>query len=123
MAKVVVVLSGRPKRHYYELIMDLSRRTRGLVRVTWEGVGKVDYYLDQRGEEVDEEFFDEAFRRALMGKEDVVFLVGPPEGFRELPGRAISLGPLTMQHDLAALVLVEQLYRAYCRLKGIPYEK
>ena len=123
MAKVVVVLSGRPRRHYLELILDLSSRTRGLVRVTWGGAGKADFYLDPEGMEIESTFFDEVLRRALMGREDIVFAVGPPEGFGERPKNAISLGKLTMQHDLAALVLVEQLYRAYCRMKGIPYEK
>ena len=123
MARIIVALSGRPKRHYLELILDLSRRTRGLVRVTWEGVPKVDFYLDPKGRMVDQGFFDKVFERAAVEGEDVVFQVGPPEGFGEPPRGAISLGPLTMQHDLAALVLVEQLYRAYCRSKGIPYEK
>ena len=52
-------------------------------------------------------------------------MVGPADGFGDSgKGRkAISLGPLTMQHELAAVVLLEQLYRATTILGGGPYHR
>ena len=61
------------------------------------------------------------------GQRDLVFLCGAAEGFPEaLAGRAslsISLSPLTFSHELARVMLVEQIYRAFALLAGHPYPK
>ena len=61
------------------------------------------------------------------GPRDLVFLCGAAEGFPEaLAGRAslsISLSPLTFSHELARVMLVEQIYRAFALLAGHPYPK
>lgn len=61
------------------------------------------------------------------GARELVFLCGGAEGFpRELRTRAtqkISLSPLTFSHELARIMLVEQLYRAFAILSGHPYPK
>lgn len=54
-------------------------------------------------------------------------LVGGPDGFaageleRLKPALRWSFGPLTLPHELAAVVAAEQLYRARTILKGAPY--
>jgi 23S rRNA (pseudouridine1915-N3)-methyltransferase len=55
----------------------------------------------------------------------MVFAVGPADGWSDA-SRAkaqllLSLGPMTMAHSLARLVMAEQLYRAYTILTGHPY--
>jgi 23S rRNA (pseudouridine1915-N3)-methyltransferase len=61
------------------------------------------------------------------GVRDIVFLCGAAEGFpAAIAGRAtkrISLSPLTFSHELARVMLVEQLYRAFAFLAGHPYPK
>ncbi|HVB32907.1 MAG TPA: 23S rRNA (pseudouridine(1915)-N(3))-methyltransferase RlmH [Patescibacteria group bacterium] len=61
------------------------------------------------------------------GTREVAFLCGDAEGFpaswRERARERLSLGPLTLSHELARVVLVEQLYRAFALLGGHPYPK
>jgi 23S rRNA (pseudouridine1915-N3)-methyltransferase len=55
----------------------------------------------------------------------LVFAVGPADGFseaaRETAQHTISLGRMTLAHELARVVLLEQVYRAFTILKGHPY--
>jgi 23S rRNA (pseudouridine1915-N3)-methyltransferase len=61
------------------------------------------------------------------GQRELVFLCGAAEGFPErLARRAtlrISLSPLTFSHELARVMLTEQIYRAFALLAGHPYPK
>ncbi len=84
--------------------------------------------LDAAGKE----FTSESFARWLADRRDhgtreLVFLCGGAEGFPEALRRAattkLSLSPLTLSHELARVVLAEQLYRAFAILSGHPYPK
>ncbi len=63
----------------------------------------------------------------LEAARPVAFLIGGPHGLD--PGLAgeceerLSLGPLTLPHQLARVVLAEQLYRALCVRAGHPYPR
>jgi len=61
------------------------------------------------------------------GVREIVFLCGAAEGFPdELRRRAtskLSLSSLTFSHELARVMLAEQLYRAFAALAGHPYPK
>jgi 23S rRNA (pseudouridine1915-N3)-methyltransferase len=55
----------------------------------------------------------------------VVFAIGPANGWsppsRQRATQLLSLGPMTLPHELARVVLAEQLYRALTILVGHPY--
>jgi 23S rRNA (pseudouridine1915-N3)-methyltransferase len=55
----------------------------------------------------------------------LVFAIGGADGFsaetKSAASGVISLGKITMPHDLARVVLLEQIYRAFTILKGHPY--
>ena len=55
----------------------------------------------------------------------LVFAVGLPDGFRETARQqadfTLSLGKMTIAHELARVLLLEQLYRGFTILKGHPY--
>ncbi len=74
-----------------------------------------------------EEFAKWLGERRERGTRELVFLCGDAEGFPpELRRRAemkFSLTPLTLSHELARVVLAEQLYRAFAILSGSPYPK
>ncbi len=57
----------------------------------------------------------------------LVFAVGPADGFSEAARKSamlvLSLGRMTLAHELARVVLLEQLYRAFTILKGHPYHR
>lgn len=57
----------------------------------------------------------------------VVFVLGGPLGldptFRKTADATLSLSPMTLPHELARVVLAEQIYRAVTILRGVPYHK
>jgi 23S rRNA (pseudouridine1915-N3)-methyltransferase len=61
------------------------------------------------------------------GAREIVFLCGGAEGFpeelRRLATQKFSLSFLTFSHELARVMLAEQLYRAFAILAGHPYPK
>jgi 23S rRNA (pseudouridine1915-N3)-methyltransferase len=61
------------------------------------------------------------------GKREVAFVIGGHNGVsQEVKGRANfrwSLSRLTLTHEMARVVLTEQLYRAYTIIHGLPYQK
>lgn len=64
---------------------------------------------------------------AVEGTGRVVFAVGGAGGLapavREAADRVVSLGPQTLAHELAQVVLAEQIYRAWTIVRGEPYHK
>ena len=84
--------------------------------------------LDTLGEPRSSKGFAQWLHQQLTyGRAPILFLIGGADGLSEpLRTRAketLSLGPLTLPHRLARVVLVEQLYRAMAILKGEPYHK
>src|SRR5277367_6144447 len=82
--------------------------------------------LDSRGKQ----FSSEEFAEFLRNHQDrnpvpLLFAVGPANGFsaeiRQEAKLLLSLGKMTVAHELARVVLLEQLYRAFTILKGHPY--
>jgi 23S rRNA (pseudouridine1915-N3)-methyltransferase len=63
--------------------------------------------------------------RTLDAGRPVAFLIGGAAGLdpslRDECDEWLSLGPLTLPHQLARVVLAEQVYRALCILRGHPY--
>ncbi len=61
------------------------------------------------------------------GTKEVTFIIGGPSGVSaELAKRANkrwSLSRLTLTHEMSRVVLLEQLYRAYTIINGLPYQK
>ncbi len=82
--------------------------------------------LDSRGKE----FTSERFALWLgtqrdQGQQTIIFAVGPANGWsddaRKQANLLLSLGPMTLPHELARVVLSEQVYRAFTILSGHPY--
>ena len=143
MGRIVVHLHGVAKNTSHRAsISDYSARLRG------EGVRVIEHsdktsaqnyleevfrgaknqsvmLLQESGEMHDSESFASAVGRWRLSREETHLVIGPSDGFgdAETDLKTISLGPLTMQHELAAVVLLEQLYRATTILGGGPYHR
>ena len=82
--------------------------------------------LDERGRNMNSREFAAFLQRAVTGgQQRLIFFCGGPFGYdpslREAADHLISLSPLTFPHEIARLLLFEQLYRAMTIIKNEPY--
>lgn len=82
--------------------------------------------LDGRGRQLSSEEFA-MWLGEYQGRNSLplLFVIGPADGFSDAARQAatlvLSLGKMTLAHELARVVLLEQLYRAFTILNGHPY--
>lgn len=83
--------------------------------------------LEDKGEEMTSEGFAQFIeQRKNQGDSRLVFLIGPPEGFRVdnlKEDKTMSLSQMTFSHQTIRLLLAEQIYRAISILEGKPFPK
>ncbi len=140
MGRMTVHLHGRPKERSMADAMDLylaRLRQRGVRVQTHASKTSVEAYLasppegstrfllDEGGEDLDSLEFADRFRAWTLSSGDVHLMVGPPDGWGGLGANLprLSLSRLTMPHELASVVLLEQLYRATEILRGTAYHR
>jgi 23S rRNA (pseudouridine1915-N3)-methyltransferase len=85
--------------------------------------------MDERGECLTTRKFAEKLEALEMRGDvkTVAFLIGAADGhspeLREKCDLTLTLSPFTLQHELALLVLLEQLYRVASLKSGSPYHR
>ena len=78
--------------------------------------------LDRGGQQFDSLSFSRFLEDRRQSGRDLCFVVGGPLGLQlDDVDHRFSLGPLTLPHQLARVVLLEQLYRGHKILAGEPY--
>ncbi|MFY9559576.1 MAG: 23S rRNA (pseudouridine(1915)-N(3))-methyltransferase RlmH [Terriglobales bacterium] len=81
--------------------------------------------LDARGKQLSSEELAEFLQREQVQAIPLLFAIGGADGFteeaRRRAGFVLSLGRMTLPHELARVVLLEQLYRAFTIVKNHPY--
>lgn len=98
---------------------DLLKRSSGTFRIA----------LDERGSPWTTPQLVEHINRWELdpGLKSISLLIGASDGhtpaLRHQSDAVWALSPLTLQHELALLVLLEQLYRAYSIKRGEPYHR
>ena len=84
-------------------------------------------FLDPAGKPMDSPAFTGLISKAEMEGRDLVFVVGGhdglPAGWGARADLLISLSPMTFPHELARVLLAEQIYRALATLRGHPYPR
>ncbi len=83
--------------------------------------------LDPEGRALDSGRFTGLVEKAEREGRDVVFVIGGADGlpalWRPRADLLLALSPMTMPHELARVVLSEQIYRALTTLRGHPYPR
>ena len=78
--------------------------------------------LDSRGKDFDSMEFSRFLEERRQSGQDLCFVIGGPRGLDlDSCDLRLSLGPMTLPHQLARVVLLEQVYRAHKILAGEPY--
>jgi 23S rRNA (pseudouridine1915-N3)-methyltransferase len=82
--------------------------------------------FDSRGKQLSSEDLAQFLQdRQERNPAPLVIAIGPTDGFsdaaRQQADHVLSLGKLTLAHELARVVVLEQVYRAFTILKGHPY--
>jgi 23S rRNA (pseudouridine1915-N3)-methyltransferase len=107
-------------------LLESCGRSPGLKVGSKTGAKSTLVLMDSRGKE----FSSEQFAKFLGDYRDrnplsLIIAIGGADGFSEAARAAaqhtISLGKMTLAHELARVVLLEQVYRAFTILKGHPY--
>lgn len=124
-------------RHYLDLeLVDLAPsrarargvalREEGRALLAARGKGRL-VALDAGGRSYDSPGLARHLEGWRASGQGVTLVIGGDEGLDatvlEAADERLSLGPLTLPHRLARLVLLEQLYRASTILRGEPYHK
>ena len=83
--------------------------------------------LDPEGKAMDSPQFARWFQKAELDSRDLVFIVGGHDGlpaaWRIRGDLLFSLSVMTWPHELARVMLAEQIYRALATLRGHPYPR
>ena len=107
---------------------DLSSET-ALLKLLERSSGRtspVFVLLDSRGKQMSsEELAAYIESQQSADVQQLLFAIGPADGFSEQArtraSRLLSLGKMTLPHELARVVLLEQIYRAFTILRKHPY--
>ena len=132
--RVIVLAVGRLRppyaddvQHYLKLLARHARVEMIEVRQEERVTGRIPdrafvSLLAREGEQFDSLSFARFLEDRRMAGRDVCFVIGGPLGLQlEDVDHRFSLGPLTLPHQLARVVLLEQLYRGHKILAGEPY--
>ena len=86
----------------------------------------INILIDEKGDEYETIKFSSFIQKKfLYTSKKIVFIVGGAYGFNQELNKTIekkiSLSKFTYTHDMARLLLIEQIYRAITIIKNIPY--
>ncbi len=127
--KLEFINIGKIEKEYREIIREYEKRIESLAHVRFTQKNEVPrdaILLDEKGEMLTSEDFYCVIKNFSANGKKIIFVIGSPQGFsseQKDAHRCISLSPLTLRHELAYLVLLEQVYRALLCLKGTSYQR
>tara|TARA_B100000035_G_C20838083_1_gene481740 strand:- start:271 stop:732 length:462 start_codon:yes stop_codon:yes gene_type:complete len=123
---------------YYQInFTDISFRTKKIKKNLYESeyekavsLIKPDSYvvaLDENGKNIDSKIFSEKLRKISENYKNLYFIIGGPDGLTDTilnkSDMTLSLSSLTFPHQLAKMILSEQIYRSICIMNNHPYHR
>lgn len=105
----------------------LARRAK-LDKNAWRKPGDFVAALDENGVKLSSSQFAALINKLMnQGSKRMVFLIGGPDGHSketlENADQTISLSAMTFTSEMARLLLIEQLYRAFSIIRGFTYHR
>ncbi|MDD1729383.1 MAG: 23S rRNA (pseudouridine(1915)-N(3))-methyltransferase RlmH [Methanospirillum sp.] len=95
-----------------------------------KAAGQAEYLiaLDPRGVQISSERFADQFRRwEIEGPHRIAIIIGGPHGLsdevRDRSDQLLSLSSMIFPHQLVRLILLEQVYRVFTIIRGLPYHR
>ncbi len=95
-----------------------------------KAAGQADYRiaLDPRGVQISSDKLGDLFRRwEIEGPHHIAIIIGGPHGLsdevRARSDQLLSLSSMTFPHQLVRLILLEQVYRVFTIIRGLPYHR
>ncbi len=106
-------------------ILKMAEKEKEILKFIQEKSGKALLVsIDAPGESMDSPSF---IRWVTKSSQDIYFFAwgadGPPKGVLKTTFKSVSLSPMTYSHEMARMLLMEQLYRAGATLRGHPYPR
>ena len=144
MGRIVVHTHGRPREKSYSRLVDIYcerlasnglkfrqhseklNHDQYLTKLQDAAAGDTLILLDENGESGSTEWFVEQWKKWKLSDSNTHLAIGPVDGFEKSVvenHQTLSWGPLTMTYEMAAVVLLEQLYRASEVERGSPYHR
>lgn len=123
--EVIQVRAERGRQSQSDVAIMRSQSARLLAAIPEKGTTVV---LDQQGQALDSLKFAKWLERLTIDSpHGVNFVIGGDVGFddtvRKRADKLLSLSAMTLPHQIARVVLLEQIYRACTLMRNIPYHK
>lgn len=138
--KLAILYIGKPRdAHANAMAEEFVRRTSRYARIDMREIrpDRADLWtrhpsafkalLDPEGQSMDSRHFASWLAELEQKGRELIFVIGGADGLpEEWKARAdllLSLSPMTWPHELARVMLAEQIYRAFTTLRGHPYPR
>lgn len=142
MGRIIVHLHGRPKQKSFSQLIEKygdrlrSRNIKLEIHSDKENPNdyqnqllknKLIYLLDEKGSDFSSVEFSDKVTEWSLNSEDVHLAIGPVDGWPQkekiTSKNSITLSKMTFPHELAAVILLEQIYRSTEIIKGTLYHR
>jgi 23S rRNA (pseudouridine1915-N3)-methyltransferase len=113
------------KRSKHQIKKHIEKETQDILKCIKPG--SIVVALDENGQQFSTKGLSSQLEKWQFSGQDISFVIGGPEGLHEnilqKSDLTWSLSRLTLPHPMVRVILIEQIYRAWTLLKGLPYHR